>query len=151
MLVTRNAANKGMVWQLGQQYTWNRVQEGCWSPASSAREQWHPPHRKPWPLWALHAPWMTQLPTDSTMGNMLTLRGQLQGVLKGSGAQAMPSSILPLAGNDERRNRKRQQINTRLSARCTWQNLGRFFDCGSVCRSPGLMDQMGGTPVSKVV
>lgn len=28
-LVTRSAANKGMMWQLGQQRTWKSVQEGC--------------------------------------------------------------------------------------------------------------------------
>lgn len=44
VLVTSSAANKGMVWQLGQQFMWKSVQEGCWSPASSSREQWHPPH-----------------------------------------------------------------------------------------------------------
>lgn len=98
MLVTSNAANKGMMRQLGQQFTWKSVQEGCWNPASSAREQWHPPQGKPWPLWGLHAPWMMQLPRDSSRGNLLTLRCQPQGVLKGSGAQAMPSSILHLAG-----------------------------------------------------
>lgn len=96
-----------------------------------------------WPLWALHAPWMTELPQESSRANLLTLRCQLQGVLKGSGAQAMLSSILPVAGNDKRRNKKRQQINTWLSAWCHWQNLGRFFDCGSVYRAPGLLNQMG--------
>lgn len=145
MLVTSNSANKGVVWQLGQEFTWKSEQEGCWSPASSAREQWHPPQRKPWPLWALHAPWMTQLPRDSSRGNVLALRCQMQGVFKGSGAQAMPSSILHLAGNDERRNRKRQQINTWLSAWCSWQKLGSFFDFGSVYRPPGLLDEMGYT------
>lgn len=48
----------------------------------------------------------------------------LQGVLKGLGAQAMFSSILPVAGNDERSRRKRQQINIWLSAWYHWQNLG---------------------------
>jgi len=35
-------------------------------------------------------------------------------LVKGSGAQVVFSSILPVAGNDEGRNRKSQQINTWL-------------------------------------
>ena len=61
--------------------------------------------------------------------------GQL---VKGSGAQVVFSSILPVAGNGEGRNRKSQQINTWLRAWCNWQNFG-FFDHGLVYMTPGLL------------
>jgi len=57
---------------------------------------------------------------------------------KGSGAQVVFSSILPIAGEDKGRNRKSQQINTWLQAWCHRQNL-RFFDHGSVYMAPGLL------------
>ena len=59
-------------------------------------------------------------------------------LVKGSGAQVMFSSVLPVAGNDEGRNRKSQQINTWLQACCHQQNFG-FFDHGSVYTTPGLL------------
>ena len=50
VLVTRSAVtmmNKlGVVWQ----FAWKGVQEGRCSSASSTREQWYPPHRRPWAL-----------------------------------------------------------------------------------------------------
>ena len=50
----------------------------------------------------------------------------------------MSSSILPVVGNDEGRNRKSQQINTCLQAWCHQQNSG-VFDHGSVYMAPGLL------------
>lgn len=51
--------------------------------------------QKAMPLWALHAPWMTQLPRESSRVSLLTLRCQLQGVLKGSEhKQCSPLSFL---------------------------------------------------------
>jgi len=47
-------------------------------------------------------------------------------------------SILQIAGNDEGRNRKSQQISTWLQAWCHQQNFG-FFDHGSVYMTPGLL------------
>jgi len=58
--------------------------------------------------------------------------------VKGSGAQAVFSSIPPVAGEDEGRNRRSQQINTWLQAWCHSQNLG-FFDDKSVYMAPGLL------------
>ena len=48
------------------------------------------------------------------------------------------SSILPVAGNDEGRNRKTQQINTWLHDWCHQQNLG-FFDHGLIYTTLGLL------------
>ena len=61
--------------------------------------------------------------------------GQL---VKGSGAQVVFSSILPVAGNDEGRNRKSQQINTWLRDWCQQKNFG-FFGHGLVYMTPGLL------------
>jgi len=58
--------------------------------------------------------------------------------VKGSGAQAVFSSIPPVAGEDEGRNRTSQQIDTWFQAWCHRQNLG-FFDHGSVYMAPGLL------------
>jgi len=48
-------------------------------------------------------------------------------LVEGGGAQVVFSSFLPVAGNDEGRNRKTQQINTWLRDWCHQQNFG-FFD-----------------------
>jgi len=53
----------------------------------------------------------------------------LEQLIKGSGTQAVPSSILPVTANDEGRNRKSQQINSWLQAWYHWQNFG-FFGTG---------------------
>lgn len=53
--------------------------EGPWSSACSTRDQWHPPSRNPWPLYALHPPPMTQLPRRSSGGNTLPPRCQAAG------------------------------------------------------------------------
>jgi len=59
-------------------------------------------------------------------------------LVTGSGMQVVFPSILPVAGNDEGRNRKTQQINTTLRDWCHWQNLG-FFDHKSVYMMSGLL------------
>lgn len=48
----------------------------------------------------------------------------------------MFSSILLVADNDERRNRKNYQIETWLQDWCHWQNFGGF-DHGLVYMTPG--------------
>lgn len=58
-------------------------------------------------------------------------------LVKGSGAEVIFFSILPVAGNDEGRNRKSQKISTWLQAWCHCQNF-EFFDHGSVCDTTGL-------------
>ena len=70
--------------------------------------------------------------------------GQL---VKGSGAQVVFSSILPVAENDEGRNRKSQQSNTWLRAQCHQQNLV-FFHHGSVYTTLGLL-ATGGVHLSQ--
>jgi len=62
----------------------------------------------------------------------------LRALVKGSGAQEVFSSIPPVAGNDEGRNRKSQQISTWLQAWCHRRDFG-FFDHGLVYTTPGLL------------
>jgi len=50
--------------------------------------------------------------------------------------------IPPIAGEDEGRNRRSQQVNTWLQAWCHRQNL-EFFDHGSVYMAPGLLATEG--------
>jgi len=62
--------------------------------------------------------------------------------VKGSGVQVVFSSVPPVAGEDEGRNMKSEQINTWLQAWCHRQNVG-FFDLGSVSMAPGLLETDG--------
>jgi len=67
--------------------------------------------------------------------------------VQGSGAQVVFSSIPPVAGEDEGRNRRSKQINTWLQTWCHRQNLG-FFDHVSVYMAPGLL-ATDGVPMSQ--
>ncbi|GAB0208855.1 hypothetical protein GRJ2_003351200 [Grus japonensis] len=62
--------------------------------------------------------------------------------LKGSGAQVIFSSLLPVEGSNIGRNRRTQSINAWLCGWCQCHNFG-FFDNGTAYTAPGLMNPDG--------
>lgn len=63
-------------------------------------------------------------------------------LVKGSGAQVVFSSVLPVAGNDGARNRKVMQMNTWLQDGCKQQHFV-VFDHGSVYTTLSLLATSG--------
>jgi len=62
----------------------------------------------------------------------------LERFVRESGAQVIFSSLLPVAGSDNGRNRQAQSINMWLHGRCHHHSLG-FFDNGMAYTAPGLL------------
>ena len=61
---------------------------------------------------------------------------------RGSGAQVVFSSVLPVAGSDTGRNSRTQSVNTWLRGWCQGQNLG-VFDNEMVYKALGLLASDG--------
>lgn len=84
-----------------------------------------------------------ELPPEQNGGTHLQTRPYFQGSLlplwgiKGSGAQVVLSSILPVTGRDFGRNRCAQDINTWLQDWCICQGFG-FYNHGRVFKTQGM-------------